>query len=73
MKKIQLEQQPPNKPSFLTVVLIAAGAILVIFIIVLIALHLGHGRIEHPLRDHPSHPTSQLIRPSVSPDRAIAV
>jgi hypothetical protein len=52
--KIQLEQRPPNQPSFLTVVLIAAAAVIVIFIIAIFVLRFGHGRMEHPFRGHPS-------------------
>jgi hypothetical protein len=61
-----LEQQPPNKPSFLTVVLLAGAAIILIFIVALIVLRFGHRRMESPFR---SHPSSQLLPlpPTTSP------
>lgn len=59
-----LEQQPPNKPSFLTVVILSGFAIIVIFILAIIVLRFGHGRVEHPFR---GHPTSQLTLPHDGP------
>jgi hypothetical protein len=58
-----IEQRPPNKPSFLTVVLLAGVVLIIIFIVALIVLHVGHGRIEHPFRGQPA---SQLIPPTAS-------
>lgn len=56
-----IEQQPPNKPSFLLVVLLFAAALIVIFIIAIFVLHLDRGRLfRHP----PKEPNSQLILPS---------
>jgi hypothetical protein len=61
-----VEQQPPNKPSFLFVVLLSGAAIIVIFIIAIFVLHLDGGRLTRE-RSH-KHPTSQLVLP-VSPAR----
>ncbi|HEV2578254.1 MAG TPA: hypothetical protein VGU25_13685 [Acidobacteriaceae bacterium] len=58
-----LEQQPPNKPSFLTVVVLSGVAVIILFILALIALHVFHGRLESPFRAHPS---SQLVLPSAT-------
>ena len=64
LKHIQLEQLPPNQPSFLTVVLLFAGALIVIFILAIFFLHLDRGKL---FRRNRSHPTSQLILPNVAP------
>lgn len=57
-----LEQEPPNKPSFLLVVLLSGVAIIIVFILAIILLHLGGNRFgAHSFR---KHPTSQLILPS---------
>jgi len=60
-----IEQQPPNKPSFLLVVLLSGAAIIVIFILAIIILHLGGNRFgSHPFR---KHPTAQLVLPDSAP------
>ncbi|HEX5284527.1 MAG TPA: hypothetical protein VFW30_10435 [Bryocella sp.] len=59
-----IEQQPPNKPSFLTVVILSSVVIIIAFIIALIVLHVAHGRIDNPFR---AHPASQLVLPAASP------
>ena len=61
LKHIQLEQLPPNQPSFLTVVLLFAGALIVIFILAMIFLHLDRNKL---FQRHPQHPTSRLVLPS---------
>ena len=61
LKKIQLEQLPPNQPSFLTVVLLFAAALIVIFIVAIFFLHLDRNKLFRHLRHHP---TSQLVLPS---------
>jgi hypothetical protein len=58
---MKLEQLPPNQPSFLTVVLLFAAALIVIFILAIFFLHLDRGKLY---RRHTVHPTSQLILPS---------
>ncbi len=58
---MKIEQLPPNQPSFLTVVLLFAAALIVICILAIFFLHLDAGRL---FRRHPKHPTSQLILPS---------
>jgi hypothetical protein len=60
LKKIQIEQLPPNQPSFLTVVLLFAAALIVIFLLAIFFLHLDAGKL---FRRHPQQPTSQLILP----------
>jgi len=60
---MQLEQLPPNQPSFLTVVLLFAAAFIVILILAIFFLHLDRGRL---FSRHRQHPTSQLILPSVA-------
>ena len=57
---MKLEQYPPNQPSFLTIVLLFAGAIIVIFILAIFFLHLDRNRL---FRHNRTHPTSQLILP----------
>jgi hypothetical protein len=61
---MQLEQLPPNQPSFLTVVLLFAGAFIVILILAIFFLHLDRNRLFHR---HRQHPTSQLILPVATP------
>lgn len=63
LKHVQLEQLPPNQPSFLTVVLLFAAALIVIFILAIFFLHLDRGKLFHR---HPQHPTSQLTLPTVA-------
>lgn len=56
-----IEQRPPNRPSFLLVVLLSAGVIIIIAILAVLILHLGGANTTaHPFR---KHPTSQLIQP----------
>ena len=63
-----IEQQPPNKPSFLLVVLLSGVALIVIFILAVILLHLGGNRFgTHTFR---KHPTSQLLLPLTSAPRS---
>jgi hypothetical protein len=57
-----IEQEPPNKPSFLLVVLLSGVAIIIIFILAIVILHLDGNRFgRHSFR---KHPTSQLVLPS---------
>ena len=60
---MQLEQLPPNQPSFLTIVLLFGAALIVILILAIFFLHLDRG---HLFRHHRQHPTSQLVLPSVA-------
>jgi len=62
LQNVKLEQQPPNKPSFLLVVLLSGAAIIVIFLIAYFVLDLGNTGIV-PKRK-PNHPTSQLVLPA---------
>ncbi len=58
-----MEQQPPNRPSFLFVVLLSGLAIIVIFIVAIFVLHLGGaGLTKHSFR---KQPTSQVVMPSL--------
>ena len=61
LKHIQIEQLPPNQPSFLTVVILFAAALIVIFILAIFFLHLDKGKIFRRSR---AHPTSQLVMPA---------
>lgn len=66
-----IEQEPPNKPSFLFVVLLSAGVFIVLLILGLVVLHLGNGKFgAHAFR---RHPTSQLILPTPTPPTNSAV
>jgi hypothetical protein len=65
LKNLQLEQSPPNSPSFLLVVLLAGAAIIIIFIVAIFVLHLDGGRL---FGHHPKHATSQLVLPSTRQD-----
>ena len=57
-----LEQEPPNKPNFLLVVILFGAALIVIFLLALLVLHLAGGRFgRHTFR---KNPTSQLVLPS---------
>jgi hypothetical protein len=69
LKHVQLEQLPPNQPSFLTVVLLFAGALIVLFILAMFFLHLDRNRL---FRSHPQHPTSQLVLPTTAAPGAFA-
>jgi len=60
---MKLEEYPPNQPSFLTVVLLFAAALVVIFILAIFFLHLDRGKL---FRHNRPHPTSQLILPHVA-------
>lgn len=62
LENVKLEQQPPNKPSFLLVVLLSGAAIIVIFLIAYFVLDLGNSGMV-PKRK-PKHPTSQLVLPA---------
>jgi hypothetical protein len=63
-----LEQQPPNKPNFLLVVLIAGATVIVIFIVAILVLHLDGSRFgRHSFR---KQPTSQLVLPDSVPTPA---
>lgn len=62
-----IEQQPPNKPNFLMVVLLSGAAIIGIFILALVVLYLTGGKFgSHSFR---KHPTSQLA-PNSAPKPA---
>ena len=65
-----IEQQPPNQPNFLMVVLLFAAALIVIFIVAIFVLHLDRGRL---FGHHRQHPTSQLILPAATPSADTAV
>ena len=59
-----LEQTYPNKPNFLKVVLLSAGAILLVFLIILACVGFdGKRLIPHSFT---KTNTSQLVLPSVS-------
>jgi hypothetical protein len=64
LKRVQLEQLPPNQPSFLTVVLLFAAALIVIILLAIFFLHLDKGKL---FRRSTPHPTSQLHRPDYCP------
>ena len=60
-----LEQEPPNKPSFLLVVLLSGVALIVLFILAIILVHLRGNRFgAHSFR---AHPTSELVLPNSGP------
>jgi hypothetical protein len=55
---MKLEQYPPNRPNFLVVVLLAAVALLILFIVAIFFLHIrGNRLLRHPYRQTP---TSQI-------------
>ena len=58
-----IEQQPPNKPSFLLVVLLSGAAIIFIFIVAWAILRWGGGARFLNKSDR-KVPTSQLILPA---------
>lgn len=58
-ENLRLEQQPPNKPSFLLVVLLSGAAVIVIFLIAYFVLDWSNSSIV-PKR-HYKNPTSQLV------------
>jgi hypothetical protein len=60
-----IEQQPPNKPSFLFVVLLSGLTLIIIFIIAWTILRWGGGA-RFLNRSHRKAPTSQLIMPAVA-------
>ncbi|HEX4156282.1 MAG TPA: hypothetical protein VHY48_11770 [Acidobacteriaceae bacterium] len=55
---MRIEQQPPQRPNFLLVVLLFAATIIVIFIGAYIVLHWNHHIVP---KDFNKHPTAQLI------------
>jgi hypothetical protein len=61
---MKLEQQPPNRPNFLAVLLMAAGAILVIFIIAWVVVRWGGGA-KFLKKSETKAPTSQLVMPAL--------
>jgi hypothetical protein len=61
LENLQLEQLPPNKPSFLLVVILAGVALIIVFIVAIFVLHLDGGRL---FNHHQKHATSQLVLPS---------
>ena len=65
---MKLEQQPPNKPNFLLVVLISGAAILVLFVIALFVLHVDRRALMHG--SFRRVPTSQLVLPGAPQDAA---
>lgn len=69
LEHLQIEQRPPNQPSFLTVVILFAAALIVIFILAIFFLHLDKGKL---FRRGRSHPTSQLVLPH-SPSSAVTL
>lgn len=64
LKNLQLEQSPPNSPSFLLVVILSGVALIIIFILAIFVLHLDGGKL---FNRHRQHPTSQLVLPSTRP------
>ena len=60
-----IEQQPPNKPSFLLVVLLSGAALIVIFIVAWTILRWGGGA-RFLNKSHRNVPTSQLIVPAIA-------
>jgi hypothetical protein len=60
LEHLQIEQLPPNQPSFITVVLLFAAAFIIILILAIFFLHLDKGKL---FRHGRSHPTSQLVLP----------
>lgn len=62
---MRIEQQPPESPNFLLVVLLFAATIIVIFIGAYLFLHWNHRMVP---RNFNKHPTSQLILPPRSLD-----
>jgi hypothetical protein len=63
---MKLEQEPPNKPNFLAVVLMAGAALIVIFIIAWVILRWGGGA-RFLNKTERKVPTSQLILPARAP------
>lgn len=57
-----VEQEPPNKPSFLLIVLLFGATIIAVFIVAIIILHSGGaGLTRHSFR---KDPTSRLVMPA---------
>ena len=65
LENIEIEQHPPNKPSFLKVVLLSGAAIIVIFVIAYFVLEWSNSGIVP--KHHYKSPTSQLIEPAPLP------
>lgn len=62
LENIKLEQEPPNRPSFLLVVLLSGAAIIVIFLIAYFVLDLGNSGLVP--KHHYKDPTSLLVMPA---------
>jgi hypothetical protein len=60
-----LEQEPPNRPSFLIVVLLSAVTLIIIFIIAWTILRWAGGA-RFLNRSHRKVPTAQLIMPAIA-------
>jgi hypothetical protein len=58
---MKLEQQPPNKPNFLAVVLIFGAALIVLFLVALLVLHVDPRALMHG--SFRRVPTSHLVLP----------
>jgi hypothetical protein len=69
-----LEQEPPEKPNFLLIVLLFGATIIVVFVIAYFVLHWGGARLVP--KHHNKNPTSQLVLPAqprpASPDSTAA-
>lgn len=59
MARIKLEQEPPNRPKFLMVVLLAGATIIAVFLFAYFVLDWDGGGLL-PKR-HPRHPSSQVV------------
>jgi hypothetical protein len=57
-----LEQEPPEKPNFLLIVLLFGATIIAVFVVVYFVLHWEGTRLVP--KHHTRNPTSQLVLPA---------
>ena len=59
---MEIEQQPPESPNFLLILILACVAILVLFVVAYFFVDFNSGHLG--FRHHQAHQTSQLLLPA---------
>jgi hypothetical protein len=61
---MELEQKPPNRPNFMLVVILSGVAMLMIFALALVFVHVENGRLHFGLRK--SWQTTSFVQPGAA-------
>lgn len=64
LSRMELEQKPPNRPNFMLVVILSGIAMLMIFALALVFVHVENGRLHFGLRK--SWQTTSLVQPGTA-------